>query len=97
MTDPAGGRVERQVQNRLSAICRGASPAFLVNVLTNDPRQDTCIFTINFVLCILAIILSGRLARWTTHKVAIDLARVQYLYFMQPSTGVLPVVEDMVD
>ena len=28
MTNPVGGRLGRQVQNRLSAICRGASPAF---------------------------------------------------------------------
>lgn len=49
------------------------------------------------MLFILAIIQSNRFKDCGTNNLAVDLARVQYFYFMQPSPGILPVVEGMVD
>lgn len=49
------------------------------------------------MLFLLAIVLSGRPAPCVSHNLAIDLARVQHLYVIQPPPNVLPVVEDVVD
>lgn len=49
------------------------------------------------MLFILAVILSGRSAQCESHNLAIDLARVQHLYVIQPPPDALPVVEGVVD
>lgn len=49
------------------------------------------------MLFILAIIQSDRFKVCGTNNLAIDLARVQYFYVVQPPPGILPVVEGMVD
>lgn len=49
------------------------------------------------MLFILAVILSVRFAHHKTYSLAIDLAWVQYLHFMQPPPDTLPVVKGVVN
>jgi len=48
------------------------------------------------MLFILVIILSNWFEHYSTHNLAIDLARVQYLRFVQPPPSISPIVEGMV-
>ena len=47
------------------------------------------------MLCVLVIVLSDRLGYCKAHNLAIDLARVQHVYSIQPPPSTLPVVEGM--
>ena len=49
------------------------------------------------MLFILVIIQPGRFTICTTYNLAIDLARVQHFYVMQPPPSIPSVVEGMVD
>lgn len=68
-----------------------------MNTLPNGSREDTRDFGVYFMLFILAIIQPDRFTYRTTYNLAIDLARAQYFYFMQPPPDAPPVVEGVVD
>lgn len=67
-----------------------------INALAHNSRKDTCNFTINFMLLVLVIVLFDWFTRCKAQDLAVSLARVQYLYFVQPLSSIPPVVEGMV-
>ena len=93
-TDPTDRRIGHQVQDRLSGIPRGPFPTCLMGTLTDDSRSDSHNFTVNFMLCILVIILSDRFCG--TKALAFGVARIQYFHFMQSLPNKSPAVKDVV-